>query len=140
MHALIMKTPRKMCVRACLCSYYQTVPDEASDPELLKLGTDKSLFDDEGFLPFAQKYKESQEAFFEDYKKVGPVPLLEDVLLLLWPFRGVDDFCRHVGIGLVRELFCLFLWGFTPTHATCASPLCGYRIVLARSLGVEPLC
>lgn len=26
---------------------------------------------DEGFLPFAQKYKGSQDAFFEDYKKVG---------------------------------------------------------------------
>lgn len=52
-------------------SYYATVPDEASDPELLKLGTDKSLFDDEGFLPFAQKYKESQDEFFEAYKKVG---------------------------------------------------------------------
>ncbi|CAM9629938.1 unnamed protein product [Ectocarpus sp. 6 AP-2014] len=50
-------------------SYYATVPDEASDPELLKLGTDKSLFDDEGFLPFAQKYRDSEETFFEDYKK-----------------------------------------------------------------------
>ena len=51
-------------------SYFATVPDETCDPELLKLGTDKSLFDDAGFLPFAQKYKASQDAFFEDYKKV----------------------------------------------------------------------
>ncbi|CAN0537177.1 unnamed protein product, partial [Laminaria digitata] len=54
-------------------SYFATVPDETCDPELLKLGTDKSLFDDAGFLPFAQKYKGSQDAFFEDYKKVKHV-------------------------------------------------------------------
>lgn len=52
-------------------SYFATVPDESSDPELLKLGTDKSLFDDAGFLPFAQKYKDDQDAFFEAYKKVS---------------------------------------------------------------------
>lgn len=46
------------------------MPDESADPELLKLGTDKSLFDDPGFLPFAQKYRDDQDAFFEDYKKV----------------------------------------------------------------------
>ena len=46
------------------------MPDDGCDSELLKLGTDKSLFDDAGFLPFAQKYKGSQDAFFEDYKKV----------------------------------------------------------------------
>uniref|UniRef100_A0A7S2V2W5 Plant heme peroxidase family profile domain-containing protein n=1 Tax=Fibrocapsa japonica TaxID=94617 RepID=A0A7S2V2W5_9STRA len=48
-------------------SYYQTVPDEGADPELLKLETDTSLFLDEGFLPTAQKYKSDQDAFFEDY-------------------------------------------------------------------------
>ena len=47
------------------------MPDDGCDSELLKLATDKCLFVDEGFLPFAQKYKASQEAFFEDYKKVG---------------------------------------------------------------------
>lgn len=56
--------------RSLELSYFHTVPDEASDPELLKLGTDKSLFDDAGFLPFAQKYRDSEDAFFEDYKKV----------------------------------------------------------------------
>ncbi|CAM9575050.1 unnamed protein product [Scytosiphon promiscuus] len=50
-------------------SYFATVPDDSSDPELLKLATDKCLFTDEGFLPFAQKYRDSQDAFFEDYKK-----------------------------------------------------------------------
>mmetsp|Transcript_33285 Transcript_33285/g.43895 ORF Transcript_33285/g.43895 Transcript_33285/m.43895 type:complete len:331 (+) Transcript_33285:87-1079(+) len=48
-------------------SYYQTVPDADADPELLKLETDQSLFLDEGFLPFAQKYKQDEKAFFEDY-------------------------------------------------------------------------
>jgi L-ascorbate peroxidase len=48
-------------------SYYQTVPDADADPELLKLETDKSLFDDEGFLPTAQKYKNDEAAFFEEY-------------------------------------------------------------------------
>ncbi|CAM9815020.1 unnamed protein product, partial [Sphacelaria rigidula] len=48
-------------------SYFETVPDESSDPELLKLATDKCLFVDEGFLPFAQKYKASQDDFFADY-------------------------------------------------------------------------
>lgn len=52
-------------------SYYATVPDEASDPELLKLATDKTLFDDEGFLPFAKKYRDEEKAFFDDYKKVS---------------------------------------------------------------------
>ncbi|CAN0346385.1 unnamed protein product, partial [Ectocarpus sp. 6 AP-2014] len=50
-------------------SYFATVPDEEGGSELFKLETDKCLFVDKGFLPFAQKYKESQEAFFEDYKK-----------------------------------------------------------------------
>lgn len=53
-----------------LRSYFATVPDDGCDSELLKLSTDKCLFVDEGFLPFAQKYKDSQDAFFADYKKV----------------------------------------------------------------------
>lgn len=55
-------------------SYFQTVPDEGCDPELLKLATDKCLFMDDGFKPYALKYKGSQEAFFEDYKKVRRSP------------------------------------------------------------------
>ena len=93
-------------MRVCLCcSYYQTVPDEASDPELLKLGTDKSLFDDEGFLPFAQKYKESQETFFEDYKKVGYVRCLS--------FGGFE----HIFVALCRPgVACsLILWRYLVT-------------------------
>ncbi|CAN0494240.1 unnamed protein product, partial [Hapterophycus canaliculatus] len=52
-------------------SYFTTIPDDSCDPELLKLATDKCLFADPGFLPFAQKYRDSQAAFFADYKKVN---------------------------------------------------------------------
>jgi L-ascorbate peroxidase len=48
-------------------SYFTTMPDPAADPELLKLSTDKTLFDDAGFAPFAGKFRESQDAFFESY-------------------------------------------------------------------------
>ncbi|CAN0212291.1 unnamed protein product, partial [Ascophyllum nodosum] len=50
-------------------SYFKTIPDKDADPEILKMETDKCLFTDEGFLPHAQKFKDSQEAFFESYKK-----------------------------------------------------------------------
>lgn len=43
--------------------------DENADPELLKLSTDCTLFEDEGFRPFAEKFRDSQEAFFESYAK-----------------------------------------------------------------------
>jgi len=50
-------------------SYFTTVPDSAADPELLKLSTDKTLFGDEGFKPFAEKFRDSEAAFFESYAK-----------------------------------------------------------------------
>ena len=43
--------------------------DEDADPELLKLSTDLTLFEDEGFKPFAEKFRDSQDAFFESYAK-----------------------------------------------------------------------
>jgi L-ascorbate peroxidase len=48
-------------------SYFTTVPDPDADPELLKLSTDKTLFDDEGFKPFAEKFRDSQDEFFKSY-------------------------------------------------------------------------
>lgn len=48
-------------------SYFTTIPDTNADPELLKLSTDRILFSDEGFRPFAEKYKASEPAFFGDY-------------------------------------------------------------------------
>lgn len=50
-------------------SYFTTIPDEDADEELLKLSTDKTLFDDEGFKPFAEKFRDDQDAFFESYAK-----------------------------------------------------------------------
>jgi L-ascorbate peroxidase len=50
-------------------SYYQTIPDKSADPELLKLNTDCTLFDDEAFRPYAEKFRDSQDAFFEAYAR-----------------------------------------------------------------------
>jgi L-ascorbate peroxidase len=50
-------------------SYFTTIPDSEADPDLLKLSTDKTLFEDEGFAPFATKFRDSQDAFFESYAK-----------------------------------------------------------------------
>ncbi|EEC46956.1 ascorbate peroxidase [Phaeodactylum tricornutum CCAP 1055/1] len=50
-------------------SYYKVIPDESADPELLKLSTDKVVFMDDGFRPFAEKFRDSQDAFFESYAK-----------------------------------------------------------------------
>jgi len=50
-------------------TYFTTMPDDSADPELLKMSTDKTLFADEGFKPFAQKFRDSQDAFFEAYAK-----------------------------------------------------------------------
>ena len=50
-------------------SYYHTISDTNSDPELLKLETDKTLFDDESFKVYAEQFKSSQDAFFVSYAK-----------------------------------------------------------------------
>mmetsp|Transcript_51898 Transcript_51898/g.105666 ORF Transcript_51898/g.105666 Transcript_51898/m.105666 type:complete len:360 (+) Transcript_51898:2-1081(+) len=48
-------------------SYFTTIPDEGADKELLKLSTDKTLFGDDGFKPFAEKFRDSEEEFFKSY-------------------------------------------------------------------------
>jgi L-ascorbate peroxidase len=50
-------------------SYYQTISDEASDPELLKLAADKVIFVDPEMKVFAEKFRDSQAAFFLSYAK-----------------------------------------------------------------------
>jgi L-ascorbate peroxidase len=50
-------------------SYFQTIPDDDADPELLKLSTDVTLFDDDDFRPFAENFRDSQDDFFESYAK-----------------------------------------------------------------------
>lgn len=39
------------------------------DPELLKLSTDTVVFRDDGFRPFAERFRDDQEAFFASYAK-----------------------------------------------------------------------
>jgi L-ascorbate peroxidase len=50
-------------------SYFITMPDPSADPELLKLSSDKTIFQDEGFKPFAESFRDSQDAFFVSYAK-----------------------------------------------------------------------
>ena len=56
-----------------LPSYYKVTQaaaqGSAQDPELLSLSTDKAIFVDPLFKPFAEKFAASQEAFFESYAK-----------------------------------------------------------------------
>jgi L-ascorbate peroxidase len=50
-------------------SYFTTIPDPNADPALLKLTSDRTCFEDAGFKPFAEKFRDSQDAFFESYAK-----------------------------------------------------------------------
>lgn len=51
-------------------SYFASVkPDAETDPDLLKLSSDRCLWEDPAFKPWAEKFAESQEAFFESYAK-----------------------------------------------------------------------
>eukprot|EP00529_Nitzschia_sp_RCC80_P030523 CAMPEP_0113497334 /NCGR_PEP_ID=MMETSP0014_2-20120614/30579_1 /TAXON_ID=2857 /ORGANISM="Nitzschia sp." /LENGTH=303 /DNA_ID=CAMNT_0000391275 /DNA_START=13 /DNA_END=924 /DNA_ORIENTATION=+ /assembly_acc=CAM_ASM_000159 len=50
-------------------SYFTTLDDPKADPELLKLSSDKIVFVDEKFKPFAEKFRDDQAAFFESYAK-----------------------------------------------------------------------
>jgi len=66
---LLVKSFFHLLTRHCFCSYFTTIPDDSADPELLKLSTDCTLFDDDDFKPYAEKYRDSQDAFFADYAK-----------------------------------------------------------------------
>lgn len=50
-------------------SYFTTIPDASTDEELLKLTSDKILFEDHGFKPFAEKFRDDKDAFFASYAK-----------------------------------------------------------------------
>jgi len=50
-------------------SYFTTITDDSTDPELLKLSSDKTLFDDDDFKVFAEKFGASQDDFFGSYAK-----------------------------------------------------------------------
>ena len=50
-------------------SYFKILDDPDADEELLKLKTDTSVFDDKDFRPFAEKFRDDQDAFFASYAK-----------------------------------------------------------------------
>lgn len=50
-------------------SYFVVLDDPNADEELLKLSSDRAVYKDEGFRPFAEKFRDSQDAFFESYAK-----------------------------------------------------------------------
>ncbi|KAL7564930.1 hypothetical protein ACA910_009417 [Epithemia clementina (nom. ined.)] len=50
-------------------SYFKILEDSSADEELLKMSTDLAIFKDPGFRPYAEKFRDSQEAFFEAYAK-----------------------------------------------------------------------
>ena len=50
-------------------SYFTTIDDASTDDELLKLTSDKIIFKDTDFKPYAEKFAESKDAFFESYAK-----------------------------------------------------------------------
>merc|ERR1719183_2620275 len=50
-------------------SYFTTITDSSTDDELLKLTSDKILFKDAGFKPFADKFAKSNDDFLASYAK-----------------------------------------------------------------------
>jgi L-ascorbate peroxidase len=50
-------------------SYFTTLDDPNADKELLKMSSDKAVFKDEAFRPFAEKFRDDQAAFFESYAR-----------------------------------------------------------------------
>ena len=50
-------------------SYFVVLDDPNADEELLKLSSDRAVYKDDGFRPFAEKFRDSQDAFFESYAK-----------------------------------------------------------------------
>lgn len=50
-------------------SYFKVMSDAKADEDLLKLSTDVSLFDDEKFRPYAEKFRDSNQEFFASYAK-----------------------------------------------------------------------
>lgn len=50
-------------------SYFKIIDDESVDEELLKMSTDRAVFVDEDFRPFAETFRDDQDSFFESYAK-----------------------------------------------------------------------
>jgi len=50
-------------------SYFQVLADDGADEELLKLSSDLAVFKDEDFRPFAEKFRDDKDTFFDSYAK-----------------------------------------------------------------------
>lgn len=50
-------------------SYFTTLDDPNADEDLLKMSSDRAVYTDDGFRPFAEKFRDDQDAFFESYSK-----------------------------------------------------------------------
>jgi len=50
-------------------SYYKELDDENASEELLKMSSDKAVFKDDDFRPYAMKFRNDQTVFFDAYKK-----------------------------------------------------------------------
>jgi L-ascorbate peroxidase len=48
-------------------SYYKILEDPDADPMLLKMSSDRAIYTDEAFRPFAEKFRDSEEEFFKSY-------------------------------------------------------------------------
>lgn len=48
-------------------SYFVILDDPDADEELLKMSSDRAVYTDEGFRPFAEKFRDDQDAFFKSY-------------------------------------------------------------------------
>jgi L-ascorbate peroxidase len=83
-------------------SYFTTIPNDKADPELLKLSTDKTVFGDDGFKPFAEKYRDSQDAFFKDYaiahKKVSRI-----IRTCMRMYRGIQRLCERSALRMIQR-------------------------------------
>jgi len=50
-------------------SFFKIMDDPNADEDLLKMSSDLALFKDDGFRPFAEKFRDDQEAFFASYAR-----------------------------------------------------------------------
>lgn len=50
-------------------SYFQITKENKNTDDLVSLSTDKAVFADDDFRPFAERFRESQHDFFESYSK-----------------------------------------------------------------------
>ena len=86
-------------------SYFRMLDDQDADPELLKLSSDRSVFEDQDFRKFAETFRDDQDAFFESYAKAhfqlselgakfDPEPILLDYTVTRFATRNTVRFLK----------------------------------------------